>query len=60
MKKIMLSLLFGAVALTGSAQYVGHKAFDNCYAGVQLGATTPLKGHAFFGSERALLGFQLG
>ena len=60
MKKIILSLLLGGMALTGSAQYVGHKAFDNCYAGVQLGATTPLKGHAFFGSERALMGFQLG
>lgn len=60
MKKIMLSLLMGVVALTGSAQYVGHKAFDNCYAGVQLGGTTPMQGHSFLGSERAVMGIQLG
>ena len=60
MKKIMLSLLMGAMVLTGSAQYVSHKATDNCYVGLQLGGTTPMKGHSFLGSERALMGFQLG
>jgi hypothetical protein len=60
MKKIILSFLLGSMALTGSAQYVSHKPLDNCYAGVQLGGTTPMKGHAFLGSARTLMGFQLG
>lgn len=58
---VMLLLVAGLLHLSEiNAQYVGHRAFDNCYAGLQFGGVSPLRHHALLPDMRAVIGWHLG
>ncbi|MDE6541817.1 MAG: OmpA family protein [Muribaculaceae bacterium] len=60
MKKTLLSAVLALGALTAAAQaYEQPKFFDNWSIGLDGGATTPLTGHAFFGSMRGAFGMHI-
>lgn len=62
MKKIILSatLALGSIAAASAQQAVVTPSFgDNWSLGIEGGVTTPMKGHAFFGSMRPVIGLHL-
>ena len=59
MRKLFTILALGAFAFTASAQYEGHKFFDNWSLGVNGGAITPTTHHAFWKSCRPNFGLEL-
>ena len=59
MRKLFTFLALGAMTLGASAQYEGHKFFDNWSLGVNAGAITPTTHHAFWKSCRPMFGVEL-
>ncbi|MDE7413290.1 MAG: OmpA family protein [Muribaculaceae bacterium] len=62
MKNILLTsaLALGAVSAASAQQAIATPKFgDNWSAGIKAGVTTPMKGHAFFGSMRPVLGLDV-
>ncbi|MBR1593229.1 MAG: OmpA family protein [Alloprevotella sp.] len=59
MRKLFTILALGAFAFTASAQYEGHKFFDNWSIGVNGGAITPTTHHAFWKSCRPNFGLEV-
>ncbi|MBR1593230.1 MAG: OmpA family protein [Alloprevotella sp.] len=59
MRKLFTILALGAMTLGASAQYEGHKFFDNWSLGVNGGAITPTTHHAFWKSCRPNFGLEL-
>ncbi len=61
MKKIILSaaIVLGTVAAQAQVAVDGSKFTDNWSVTIKGGATTPLKGHAFFGDARGVIGAEL-
>ena len=62
MKNVILSatLALGSVAAASAQQAIVTPSFgDNWSLGIEGGVTTPMKGHAFFGSMRPVIGLHL-
>lgn len=61
MKKIILSaaIVLGTVAAQAQVSVQGSKFTDNWSATIKGGATTPMKGHAFLGDARGVIGAEL-
>ena len=59
MRKLFTILALGAITLGASAQYEGHKFFDNWSLGVSAGAITPTVNHPFWKSCRPNFGVEL-
>ena len=59
MRKLFTILALGAITLGASAQYEGHKFFDNWSIGVNAGAITPTTHHAFWKSCRPMFGVEV-
>ena len=59
MRKLFTILALGAMTLGASAQYEGHKFFDNWSLGVNVGAITPTTHHAFWKSCRPNFGLEV-
>ncbi|MBQ9076520.1 MAG: OmpA family protein [Muribaculaceae bacterium] len=61
MKKIILSaaIVLGTVAAQAQVSVQGSKFTDNWSATIKGGMTTPLKGHAFFGDARGVIGAEI-
>ena len=59
MRKLFTILALGAITLGASAQYEGHKFFDNWSLGVNAGAITPTVNHPFWKSCRPNFGLEV-
>ena len=60
MRKLFTILALGAMTLGASAQYEGHKFFDNWSLGVNVGAITPTtENHGFWKSCRPNFGLEV-
>lgn len=62
MKKLVLAATLGFFSLYAAAQdlLVGNQTTDNWYIGMNAGAVTPLKHHAFFPNMRPAFGLEFG